>query len=419
MRRVLDAFLILLLLPALPVLLLRRWCRGRRDDAWTARLGRGAALPAPTRARLLLHAVSVGEVNAIRLLVAHLLEHPARPDIVVATTTGTGFARARSLFGGTCHVVRYPLDFPFAVDRFLDRVRPDLVALVELEVWPQFSGACARRGIDCVVVNGRLSARSFRWYRRVRPLVRPAFTRLARVLVQSDAYAARFIALGVDPARIETTGTMKWDTAEIADAVPGAVELGAALGIDPSRPLVVAGSTADDEHALLRAAVPPGVQLLCAPRRPEWFDGAAAALAPCIRRSRPLDRPAPPCDRFLLDTIGELRAAYALATLVVIGRSFGSLHGSDMMEPVALGRPVIVGPRVTDFADTVEALERADAIVRTDRAGLADAIRALLSDPVRAHAMAERGRAVIRQHQGATRRTCQVLGDLLRTPAIA
>jgi 3-deoxy-D-manno-octulosonic-acid transferase len=267
--------------------------------------------------------------------------------------------------------------------------------------------ASTRRGVPVCVVNGRLTQRSSRRYAPLGRLLRPTFRRLRFVAAQNEAYARRFEALGVPRERILVTGTMKWDTAEIADSVEGAEDLAAILGIDRTRPLVVAGSTAPGEHELLRDAVPEGVQLLCAPRRPEWFDQAAEALPSCTPRSDP--RGPSPTGRYLLDSIGELRRAYALADVVVIGRTFGALHGSDMMEPVALGKAVIVGPAVSDFADTVEALLAGDGIVQTDAARLRETLRSLLEDPRRRHELATSGRKVIRAHQGATERTARLI----------
>lgn len=387
---------------------------GKMRTDWPARFGRTGPLePRSTRPRILVHAVSVGEVNAIRLLVEALAEDPIRPEIVVAATTDTGFARAKALFGSTHAVVRYPFDASFAVGPFLDAVRPDVVALVELEVWPNFGRACTRRGIPIAVVNGRLSERSFRRYLAFRRLLRSSFARLAVVSAQNLAYAERFRAMGATDVLIG--GTMKWDTAEIADRVPGADELARDLGIDRGRPLVVAGSTEPGEERLLRESVPPGAQLLVAPRKPEWFDAAAAALAPCARRSRGQGGGAGGQGegRFLLDTIGELRKAYALADVVVIGRSFGRLHGSDMMEPVALGKATIVGPRTGDFRETVEALLAGGGIVRTEAAGLSAVLARLLASEAERAGLAARGRRVIRERQGATRRNAELLLDLL------
>jgi 3-deoxy-D-manno-octulosonic-acid transferase len=331
--------------------------------------------------------------------------------VVLSATTDTGFARAQQLFGQRIAVVRYPLDAGFAVERFLDRIRPTLVALMELEAWPNFIESCRRRGIPVGVVNGRLSERSFTRYRFARPVLRSMFGSLAFVCAQTDAYADRFVAMGTPRDRVQVTGTMKWDTAQVADQVEGSYALAAAMGIDMSRPLVVAGSTAPDEEAMLHAIVPSGTQLLCAPRRPEWFDIAAAAMPGCVRRSRGGGSPA--SDRFLLDTIGELRKAYALATVVVVGRSFGELHGSDMMEPVALGKATLIGPRYGDFVDTAEKLVAAGGLRVTSRHEIARDLAALLADAPAREDMARAGRTVIAREQGATARHAALLSHLL------
>ena len=409
MSAVVDAAYLAGLLAASPVIGWRMARTGKHRSDWPARLGRGSALARPgPQGRLLVHAVSVGEVNAARGLVERLAAHG---DVVLSVTTDTGFARATQLFGQRLPVVRYPLDAGFAVERFLDRVQPTLVALVELELWPNFMRSCARRGVPVGVVNGRLSARSFSRYRLARPLLSGMFRQLAFACVQTDAYADRFRAMGVPDDRVQVTGTMKWDTAQVAEEVPGADSLAAELGIDRSRPLVVAGSTAPGECALLHAAVPQGVQLLCAPRKPEWFDASAAEMPGCVRRTLGDRREG--ADRFLLDTIGELRKAYALATAVVVGRSFGDLHGSDMMEPVALGKATLIGPRYGDFADTAEKLAAAGGLRVTSRLDLVRDLAQVLADAELRAGMAAAGRAVIAREQGATDRHERVLRRFL------
>jgi 3-deoxy-D-manno-octulosonic-acid transferase len=183
------------------------------------------------------------------------------------------------------------------------------------------------------------------------------------------------------------------------------------MAVERRKPMVVAGSNAPGEHELLLNAVPPGVQLLCAPRMPEWFSQAAGAMPGCARRSR--GDKGSLSHRFLLDTLGELRKAYALADVVVIGRSFGQLHGSDMMEPVALGKATVVGPAVADFQDTVDALLAGDGIVQTSADALPSALRDLLNDPIRRAALAANGRDVIRRHQGATPRHIEMIMAML------
>ena len=385
------------------------WLRKKRDG-WPERFGRIDALPPKRAPRLLVHAVSVGEVNLTRPLIERLIDAGVEP--VVSATTDTGITRARALYNGTCPVVRYPLDASWAVRRFLDAVRPDAVALVELELWPHFVGACRRREIPVAVVNGRLSARSFRNYRACRAFVGKTFRALAFAGVQDEDYAERFRAMGVAPERVHVAGSMKWDAAQVLDRVEGADRLAALLGIDRSRPLLVAGSTAPGEHELLHAATPPGVQLLCAPRKPEWYDAAAEAMPGCVRRSEP-NQGDPASGRFLLDSIGELRLAYDLADVVVVGRSFGALYGSDPMEPAALARPIVIGPAFEDFRAPVLALERAGAIVLSSPESIGAARTALFAHPERRAELARNARQCVLDHQGAADRHTALLLDLM------
>jgi 3-deoxy-D-manno-octulosonic-acid transferase len=394
------------------------WARKHRSG-WAERFGAGDALPTKAggamgemggrRPRLLIHAVSVGEVSLIRPLVDAMLPHA---EVVISVTTDTGIARARELFAGRCAVVRYPLDASWAVRRFLDRIDPDAVALAELELWPQFLAECARRTIPVAIVNGRLSARSFSRYRLMKWALRKSFASLAWAGVQDQTYAQRFRAMGVPADRCDVVGSMKWDAAVVADRVEGATELARAMGIDLHKHIVVAGSTEPGEPELLHAAIGARAQLVCAPRKPEWFDSAAAALPGCVRRSGAGAGTAS-SGRFLLDTIGELRKAYALADVVVIGRSFGSLYGSDPMEPAALGKALVIGPRIEDFRSAVETLDAARAIVRTDAAGVGRIVADLLDHPDHRIALGNEARRCVLQNQGATARHAAQLARIL------
>lgn len=383
----------------------------KRRGGWAGRFGKGDPLPPkqPGRPRVMLHAVSVGEVSALRSLVPLLT---SEAEVVITTTTDTGTARARELFGDTCRIERYPLDFSWSVRRFLDRVAPDVVALVELEIWPQFVDACAARSIPTCIINGRLSARSFKGYQKIAGFLGKRLRTLAFAAVQDADYAQRFEALGLPPDKCLIVGTMKWDGAGLVDEVPGAAELAQQLGIDRSKPLIVAGSTAEDEEALLLRAKPPGVQLLCAPRKPEHFEVAARALPGCVRRSNVAvgDRAS---GLFLLDTIGELRKAYSLADVVVVGRSFGSLYGSDPIEPVALGKPTVIGPATSDFAQNVRDLVHGGGLLQIAREQLGETLSQLLADPAQRRRLGEAGRALIRERQGASARHAELILTLV------
>ena len=429
-----------------PVWVVGMWRAGKLRTDWRGRLGFGEALPNVERRRVLIYGVSVGEVAAARTLLAELQRRGW--EVVVAAMTDTGVTRARQIYaegGGDVAVVRWPYDFSGAVRRLLRRVRPDVVVLMELEVWPNALAVCAREGVPVVVANGRLSARSFRGYRRARPLLRGSFALLARVAAQTPAYAERFVAMGVPAERVSVLGSMKWDSAAVAEVEalrPRAAALAARLGLRSDRPVVVAGSTAPGEDAMLldgwlgdavhgRAA---GVQLVLVPRKPEWFEAVVVEAGrrgvPVVRWSgvgeedRTAEAVAPmsvEAPVVLVDTVGVLGDAYAVAAVAhadgvggvaVVGRSFtGELYGSDMVEPIGVGVPTVVGPHTRDFEAMVQALAAGDAlrVAEDPWAGAA----ALLADRAEAARLLAAGRAVIRAQQGAAVRHADLVEGLV------
>lgn len=386
---------------------------GKWRTDWRGRYGHVKTLAAHEGKTLLFNAVSVGEVSLLRGLIEELTERDPSLRIVVAATTNTGFKRAVELYGQAYTVVRYPLDFSWVVARFLDRIKPNAVCCVELEVWPNFVEACEKRDIPIAVINGRLSARSFKGYVKFKRLIGPSFRKLAFAAVQTDDYAKRFKAMGVN--HVHVLDTMKWDNAKLDDSVDGVQELAEQLGVDLTRPVIVAGSTGPGEDKLLIEGLAEGTQLILAPRKPEWFD-AAAKLAPgCVRRTDGIPGEGP---IYLLDTIGELRQAYALADVVVVGRSFLGLYGSDVMQPAALGKPVIIGPYHSDFQNTVQAMHEQGGLVVTDDP--MKHVHELLTDRDKAQQLAEAGQAVIRQRQGSTdRHATMILAMLNNTLDVA
>ena len=225
------------------------------------------------------------------------------------------------------------------------------------------------------------------------------FEESQRLVCKMNCTLAEFRLLGA--TNVTVLGTMKWDNAIITDTIDGADSLAKDMHINRTKPLVVAGSTAPEEHVLLKDSVPDGVQLLCAPRRPEWFDDAAKTLSPCNRRKS--DQRVQ-TDYFLLDTIGELDMAFALADIVVIGRSFSPLHGSDPTSSIALGKPTIIGPNVSDFEEMVEILVSGGALIQCKADELKRTIQRLLDNQEERDSMRDAGRAVIKSQQGATNR---------------
>ena len=397
--------------------------RARRKvlRALSERMGRGVPR-AGTAPAVMIHAVSLGEINATRALVRMLAE--ARPDLyfVVSTTTDTGFARGRELYGAEPRVtlIRYPLDFTGAVARVLDNLRPALVVLMELEVWPNFLRQCERRDIPVLLINGRLTESSYRNYRLGGPLVARMFRRLSAVCAQDDTYARRFAALGAPADRVRVTGTMKFDTAPVAERIEGAEALAAEVGLRPGHePIWVCGSTGPGEEELILdrfKTLGPRLRLVLVPRKPERFDEVADLVTDegfaLVRRSAP-DEPVegrtdhPPV--ILGDTMGELRKFYSVADVVFVGRTLLDLgprqRGSDMIEPAALAKPVVVGPYTHNFADAMARFREADAVrVVHDAPELERAVSEILSSRDRGAAMGKRAQDVVRREQGATAR---------------
>jgi 3-deoxy-D-manno-octulosonic-acid transferase len=395
----LDCLYLLLAILALPRLLTKR------RAGWPARFGKGAKLQAKTRPRVLLVAVSLGEVNLLRSIVRELGD----VEIVIASTTDTGFARARELFAEDHAVVRYPLDFSRSVRRFLARVQPDAVALVELELWPNFLAACRRRRIPVAVINGRMSDRSAPRYRRFAFITRRWFSRLAVVGAQDELSAKRFRDAGAADVRV--TGNMKWDASAVVPDPADVDRVRRRLGLDASRLIVVAGSTAPGEPELLRQALPAGAQLVVAPRRPEWFDAAAGAFPVCSRWSA--GDPEPGADVAILDAIGKLAAAYALADIVVLGRSFGDLHGSDPMEPAGLAKPLLIGPAHADFRSSVKALESEGGLRVVAAESLRPALAELAASPEKRAEMGAAARRAAERLRGASARNAAIIRGLI------
>ena len=386
----------------------------KKRGGWDQRIGHvGSMLKKgaedSSRVRVMLHAVSVGEVNALRSLVPELAN---QADVIVSVTTDTGLKQAQSLFGEleAVDVVRYPLDCSWMVRRFLDTVQPDVVGLVELEVWPNFIKACVGREIPIGIINGRLSARSYKGYRKIRFLLSPTFRRLSFVCVQDQSYSERIRSMGAIADRVVITGSMKWDSVDVFErAVPSAKasSIAAAMGIDPTQLIVVAGSTAEGEESLLDRAVAQDVQLVMAPRKTERFGEAGDSVPGCVRRSS--GDCVPGSKRFMLDTIGELSAVYELADIVIIGRSFFDLYGSDPIEPAAMGKAVVIGPANSDFEQAVGELAAAQAIEVVDRQGVGGVVAGLIEDAPLREEMGKRAVECVVTQQGATEKHIEVL----------
>ncbi len=377
------------------------------------------------RKRLWVHAISVGEVEAARTFVPALAEALPEVEIVVSTTTMTGRQRAERLFPDR-PVFHFPIDLAPCVLLALRRVRPTAVIQVESEWWPNFFLLAARRGLPVMIVNLRMTDRSQRGYRRIRPLMRTVIDSCAAIGVQAPLYTDRLLGLGARPEHIHATGQMKHDGVGFRDTVEGAGALRRDVKIEPDAPVVVAGSTGPGEEALLLGAYErarkwhPRLRLVIVPRRPESFDRAAEAILAAghglLRRSSGEwlgPRLKPPV--ILGDTMGELMAWYALADVVVLGRSFVPLGGSNPMEPGSLGKPLVWGPEMYNFPVEAPAMVQAGAAIEgADAEALAKTIDDLLTDADKRRQMGEAARRTIRSMQGATQRNVDLVVRTLR-----
>ena len=403
--------------------------RMARDRAFRAmvveRMGRGLErLPAPDRPRVLVHGVSVGEAKAALPIVRAIERAHPELEVVISTTTNTGLEVARGLFPRN-RIVRFPVDPTFVVRRFLDRVAPSLVLLVELEIWPNFLRLCNRGGIPVAVVNGRITEMSHGQYLLFRDVL-PQFNRISLFCVQLEEYANRFRRLHVEEERLLVTGNVKVDGLAIG-RVDAGEELTRLIGGRDGAPVVVAGSTHEPEELLLAEAWrthAPQARLVLVPRHPHRAESLVETLAARGFEARRLsdlrrthdavrsDEVAPGCV-VIVDSIGELERIYGLADLVFVGGSLIEHGGHNMLEPAAQGRATLFGPHVTNFAQEA-AILRAEGGCR-QLAGVAELgpvmAELLRDDAERARMGAAAVRAVDSQ-RGATAKTLAALDAL-------
>jgi 3-deoxy-D-manno-octulosonic-acid transferase len=426
----------LALVLAAPWWLVQMARHGKYRAGLRERLGTVAARlarPATGARTVWLHAVSVGEVLAVSRLVDELRK--SYDAVYVSTTTLTGQKLARERFGAES-VFYFPLDFAFAVRAYLRALRPQLVVLAETEFWPNFLRLAKQSGAKVAVVNARISDRSLPGYRRNRWFLRPVLRNVDLFLAQTATDADRLREIGAPGERVQAGGNLKYDV-EPPRHLPVVDDLRAAIARGQAWPVVVAGSTAEGEEEQLldafHAAMGDRGLLILAPRRPERFDAVAKLVSDRYfthwrRSTADLRNTALTRGVFVLDSVGELAAVYALADLAFVG---GSLYppggGHNILEPAQHGVPVVVGGFTQNFRDMVEMFRRENALRHVpagpDGAGPAPALLALFKDlagaPAEWKAMGERGRALAESHRGATARAAAALRQLAAVPAPA
>ncbi len=438
----LNGVYLLVLTLASPLLVYRRVVQKKPIAGLGDKLSGRITRRHPDRPCVWFHAVSVGEVLQLPTLIADFVTTHPQHEILITTTTGTGFDVAKQKFPQ--HTIGYwPFDFTWAVTRALKTVRPEMVVLVELELWPNFLLAAKSMNIPVVLINGRISANSFRGYQRLSALWKRVLPALMRCAVQTEEYAERLIALGVSADRVTVTGNIKFDRVQSHRRNPKTDELRRFFGIADHELVFIAGSTQETEEAAaittwesLRTEFPQ-LRLILVPRHKERFEDVARLVATrghvLLRRSGELRVESeekgkvassnsqlstlnhqPIC---LLDTLGELGACWGLADVAFVGGSLTNRGGQNMLEPAGYGAAVLFGPNTRNFKDIVEQLLSRDA-ARVVQNGdeLTTTVAQLLRDTEERHRMGHAAREFVQTQQGATAKTLAVMMDI--TPIV-
>ncbi|MDA8121137.1 MAG: 3-deoxy-D-manno-octulosonic acid transferase [Deltaproteobacteria bacterium] len=377
--------------------------------------------PLSGKGRIWIHAVSVGETLSAASLVRLLRERLPDAEILFSTVTITGHEAAEKALGSSIDACFYfPFDLPGISRKFLDRVSPDIVVILETEIWPNFLAECRGRAIPTVILNGRISGRSLRGYMRLRPLFSRVLGCFSAITTQTEEDAGRFLALGADPACVEVTGNMKFDVAAPAGRMSAVHSLmmrekaaGAAW--------LVAGSTHEgEEEAVLRAfgaarSTNASVRLLLAPRHPERF-GAVEGLClregwKTVRMTLLAENPgAAVPDVLLLDTVGDLLSAYAAADIAFVGGSLVPKGGHNIIEPALFGVPTLVGPHMRNFREIADIFREAGAVGQVRNAeDLSARLARWAADPSVESGMGSRARELLAAFRGATERNAGVV----------
>ncbi len=457
-----EGVLFLGLLSALPKAL---WRQRLPHRGWSMRLGcypQHLVQALEGRSTLWVHAVSVGEVAASVPLCAALRQAYPEYPLILSTVTPTGFVvaskpadgsapvgtsgvttievvaecrtrgrpaspagnvPARSAITGTLPIY-FPLDFRACVTRALDTLRPRLLVLIESELWPTVVHLAAARGIPVVLVNGRISGRAFRRYQLVNPWLKGLLGKITLYLMQSQADADRVLHLGAPPDKVRVVGSLKWDACLQNRPSPAAIQDTATrLGLTPEARLIVAGSTHRGEERLLLDAFTTlkaqhrGLRLLLAPRHLERLAEVERLVqrVGCVSRRLSQTAPGEHWEVGLVDTIGELPRYYGLATVVFMGGSLIPHGGQNPLEAASLGKPIVCGPSMENFAQiTQQLLSVHGARQLASMSALTGVLSELLTQPQVAHAMGRCAQELTERSQGATQRTLDALRPLIR-----
>jgi 3-deoxy-D-manno-octulosonic-acid transferase len=435
MMVVYSSLLLAVLVVGAPYWLVRMATSGRYRAGIRGRLGLvPAGLQAAVAGKRVIwvHAVSVGEVMAATQLIRELKTALPGWVVAVSTTTETGQRLAKDRLAGAA-VFYLPLDFKFAVRRYLRVLRPQMLVLMESELWPRLIEECAKSGVPVAVVNARVSDRSFPRYMRLRRLWRPFLEMISLFLAQSRETAERLVKIGAPVERVRVTGNLKYDVrvrseSALTKMLREKLPVGARV--------VVCGSTLEGEEKILLEAWPallakePNAVMVLAPRHPDRFSAVAGVVSAnnfrLVRASEFREENVGELTTlavdagsiFLLDTIGDLASMYGLGRVAFVGGSLVSAGGHNPLEPAQFGVPVVMGPSFQNFRDIVQTMLGANALRIVSAMDVGAELTMLLQSADDATALGERGRAVFEAQSGATARTVQMLMSLLQETSV-
>lgn len=407
-----------------PLLLIGLFVRSIKHKQYRQRiLERFGFISLQKQGGIVVHAASVGEVIALRPFIEKLLECYPQYTVTVTTFTPTGSAQVKKSFGSRVQHCYLPFDTPYAITSFLRKLKPIVFIIMETEIWPCLIDSCYRRNIKLLLINGRLSVRSFASYQRVKPLVGPTLSKIQWILTQSDSDADRFIKLGAHQDTVRVSGNIKYDLLNPQGIEEQTTQILNALN---GRQLWVVGSSHQDEEDLLLNSLKilqkthPDILCILAPRHPERIKpielSAQIANFTLVKRSEGV-LPTQRDSIWLIDTMGELLLFYSIANICTVAGSFGNTGGHNPLEPALFSCPIIVGPNMSNFKDITQRLDQANAwlMINSDANELADAVAHLLANTEYAQKLGQNAFSVLKQNQGATQTTMATLDGMLLT----
>ena len=428
----------ILLLLLLPLLLIFLLFRSKNNKAYRQRISeRLGFFPKPCQqAGIVVHAASVGEVIALKSFIEKLfLTYPDLP-ITITSFTPTGSAQVSKLFGRRVQHGYLPLDLLPCTALFLHRLKPKMMIFMETELWPNLISQCAQQNIKLLLINGRLSKKSLVSYQKISPLIKPCLNSFDKILTQSQENSHHFLQLGAQASRCENSGNLKFDISINEQVIEKKTELAKLLFADNSqskRTIWLVASTHSGDEAIALAAFNellaqyPQLLLVLVPRHPERFEQVVKL---CLEHDLSLAKRSENTvitdeQVWLLDSLGELMAAFSLSDIVTMGGSFNEVGGHNPLEPALFNKPVIVGHNMSNFNEIMQQLRQADAIIElvndsnvnstthSTSKQLADAVSKLLQQPARQKSLGDKAFNVVLANQGASDKTLAQVQELL------